>query len=147
MANGQTSNFALSEFMELYEVNETCSSFFGDIFKGIRCINERLGWAFYNDSTCSLDVIGGVPEIFHCEESAPGMSATLGEYLEVNCTEIAETSVSDDSDDYNDAPSPTPASDDDFSGGASSFHLAECIVRFGWSILAAAAIPLAPALV
>lgn len=149
VANGQTSNFTMLEFLELYEVNEICADFgFSSHLLGIRCIDGEVGYAFYNssDSTCSLDVVGVWLGIFNCEESAAGMS-TLGAYLEADCTEIAETSDSDDCEDDNDTPAPAPGNDDDFSGGVSSFHLAGCIIRCSWPIAAATATALATALV
>ena len=157
VASGQTNEITMLELLELYEMNETCAGFNSSSYlRGVRCINGTVGYAFYNssDSTCSLDVVGVELDIFGCVESASGMS-TLGAYLETNCTEIAETSDTDDSDDNNDTPAPTtddtpaptPGSDDDSSGGVSSFHLAGRIIRYSWSIAAATVTALATALV
>ena len=98
-----------------------------------------------SDSTCSLDVTETLGVDFGCRESAPDMS-TLGAYIDVNCTEIAETSGSPESDEGNEELALTADSGDHFKRGLSLYR-AGFIMCCSWSIAATSAITLATTLV
>ena len=108
VANGETSNYTMAQFMELYQLNGTCESLdSANASYAFRCINGLLGWAFYNESnsTCSEDVLYVSTDNFGCVVS----SNDSEKYLGATCTGSMDISGGTD-DDY----TYWNGSDDDF---------------------------------
>lgn len=93
LTNGQTSNYTMPQFMELYKEDGSCKSVDFDgipLFLALRCVDGKLGRAYYNgsDSACSFDAVMVETGLYSCVTSV----VAAGPYLGANCTGITDTS-------------------------------------------------------
>lgn len=99
VANGQTKNFTMSQFMDLYYEDEGCENMYGSINYAFRCIDGKLGYAYYrnSDSTCSLDPVSVYKyEYYSCRLSYIDYESYIG----ADCTGNLDTSDWSDDDDW-----------------------------------------------